>query len=139
MLLEEKKAIARRYLDLFNQGNLEGLSEVVLPTVVDHYSASGVATGLEGLKQTLSQFRRSFPDMYVTIEDIVAEGDIVVVRCTGRGTHRGDFAGIRPTGKRVTVPIIAIYRIANGKITDRWNIADSLAMIQQLGTVAEAA
>jgi|SRR3990172_4633399 len=139
MSAEENKAIARRYIELFNQGNLEGLDEVVASDVVDHYHAPGAAPGLEGLKQTLGLLRRGFPDMYVTVEDIIAEGDTVMVRGTGRGTHKGEYMGISPTRKKVTLPVIAIYRIAKGKITDRWNLADGVGMMQQLGAFAAAA
>ena len=139
MPAEEIKAIARRYIELFNQGDFERLNEVVAADLVDHYPSPGQVPGREGLKQILAGFRSSFPDVQVTIEDIVAEGDTVVLRCVGRGTHKGEFMGMAPTGKQWTVPVIAIYRVVGGKITDRWNLADWLGMLQQLGALPAAA
>ena len=139
MSTEATKSIARCYLELFNKGDLDRLDEVVAPDLVDHYAAPGQAPGLEGLRQALAGIRGAFPDMNVAIEDIVAEGDSVVVRGTGRGTHKGEFMGIAATGKRVTLPLIAIYRIAGGKITDRWNLSDQVGLLRQLRAVAAAA
>ena len=138
MSIEENKAIARHYIDLFNRGHLVGLDEVVASDVLDHYHAPGQAPGLEGLKQALARLRDGFPDMLLIIEDIIAEGDTVVVRGTGRGTHTGEFMNMPPTGKQVTLPVVAIYRIASGKIRDRWNLADNLGMMQQLGAIPGA-
>ena len=77
----------------------------------------------------------AFPDLHTTIEQVVGEGDIVVVRGTDRGTHRGDFMGIAPTGRNVTVPWICIYRVTDGKITEQWISSDGLGMLQQLGVL----
>jgi len=136
---QDNKAVARRYLELFNKGELDRLDEVVALDLVDHYAAPGQAHGLEGLKQALSGIRSAFPDIYVTIDDLIAEGDTVVVRCIGRGTHRAEFMGVGPTGKEVTLPLIAIYRIASGKITERWNLSDVFGLLQQLRAIAAAA
>lgn len=79
--------------------------------------------------------RAAFPDLHVTVEDMVAEGDKVVARVTMSGTHKGEFMGIAPTGKQITVGIIEILRIAGGKVVEHWNVVDSLGMMQQLGAV----
>src|SRR3989337_618718 len=100
MSTEETKAIARRYIELFNRGDLAGLDEVAAPDLVDHYAAPGQAPGLEGLKQALAGIRSAFPDMNVSIDDVIAEGDTVVLRLTGRGTHQGDFMGLAATGRQ---------------------------------------
>ncbi len=82
-----------------------------------------------------ASYRTAFPGNQLTVEDYLAEGDTVVSRWTGRGTHKGDLMGIAPTGKQVTVTGISIQRIANGKIVEEWSNYDMLGMLQQLGVV----
>ncbi len=94
-----------------------------------------VSPDLQGLKQFVTVVTAVFPDWHPTIEDMIAEGDKVVVRFTGSGTHKGEFMGIPPTGKQVTITAIAIQRIAGGKIVENWLQADMLGMMQQLGVV----
>lgn len=80
-------------------------------------------------------FRTAFPDLYGTIEDLIAEGDKVVTRITYRGTHQGEFMGIPPTGRPVTMTFTGINRIAGGKIAEGWVNFDALGMMQQLGVI----
>ncbi len=80
-------------------------------------------------------WRAGFPDLHITIEDIIAEGDKVATRATARGTHKGEFMNIPPTGKQVTVTSIAIQQIAGGKVVEVWVNIDHLGMMQQLGAV----
>jgi steroid delta-isomerase-like uncharacterized protein len=91
--------------------------------------------GPEGVKQIVGVYRAAFPDLHLTIEDLIAEGDKVVVRFTARGTHQGDLMGVAPTGKEVTVTGISIVRIAEGKIVEEWENFDALGMMQQIGAV----
>ena len=81
----------------------------------------------------VTRHRTSFPDWTEHIEDIIAEGDRVVTRWTSRGTHQGEFEGIAPTGKQVTVAEVAIFRIANGKIAEQWGFPDIMALLRQVG------
>ena len=87
----------------------------------------------EGQKQRITAFRKAFPDLHLTIDDLISEGDQVVFRVTVRGTHQGAFMGISPTGKSVTVTAIDIARFVNGKIVEHWGQMDSLGLMQQLG------
>jgi predicted ester cyclase len=80
-------------------------------------------------------FRSAFPDFKATINDIIAEGDKVVIRMTWNGTHRGEFMGIPPTGKRVSFGVFDILRIAGGKFVEHWGQMDSMLMMQQLGVI----
>ena len=80
-------------------------------------------------------FLAAFPDLHVTIEDVVAEGDRVVVRTTYTGTHQADLQGIPATGKTVSESAITIFRLANGKIAEGWLVADNLGLMQQLGVI----
>ena len=125
---EENKAIVRRQEEeLFTQGNLDAADEVYAPDYVGHDPSNPEdVRGLQAAKQAASDYRRAFPDLRVSVEDLVAEGDRVVARVTMRGTHQGDFQGLAPTGKEVQVRAIEIFRISNGKIIEHWGHADDL-------------
>ena len=135
MSTEENRAINRRaYEEGLNQRNLAVFDELCAPDFVAH-RFSRTIEGLESYKQFLSMYLTAFPDLYFTIEDEIAEGDKVVARNTWSGTHKGDFMGIPPTGKQVTVTGITIARFANGKGVEIWLDADELGMMQQLGVI----
>jgi steroid delta-isomerase-like uncharacterized protein len=104
--------------------------------VQDHDPAvPGLPPGPAGLKPIIAGFRAAFPDLQVTVEDQIAEGDKVVTRYTMRGTHQGAFMGLPPTGKHVTVSGIQIERVVQGQIVEHWRKSDDLGMMQQLGAV----
>ena len=104
------------------------------PDYVDH-SRPGLPPGPEGVTAFIAVVRAAFPDLVVGIADTVAEGDKVAVRGTLRGTHRGEFLGIPPTGKPFAVSFIDLNRIAGGKLVERWASQDDLGMLQQLGVI----
>ena len=135
MSTEENKAIMRRIFELFNTGNLALAEEVLAADVVDHQAPPGIEPGLAGFKQLVTMFRSAFPDIQMTIEDIIAEGDKVVARSTMRGTHQGEFMGIPPTGKQFSATSIDIVRFAGGKGVEHWGNSDDLGMLQQLGVI----
>ena len=135
MSAEENKALFRRLVDEFiNTGNEAVADEVMTPDFVEHEELGGPPTR-EGVKQFFAMFRAAFPDLRVTIEDMIAEGDKVVARLTMRGTHQGEFLGIPPTGKQVTMGVIDIVRVADGKAVEHWGISDQLGLMQQLGAI----
>ncbi len=136
MSVEENKTIERHYMEeVWTKGNLAAVDELVATNYVDHTPMPDVSPDLQGLKQFVTVITTAFPDWHPTIEDMIAEGDKVVVRFTGSGTHKGEFMGIPPTGKQLTMKAIAIHRIAGGKIVENWLQADMLGMMQQLGVV----
>jgi steroid delta-isomerase-like uncharacterized protein len=135
MSTEENKAIMRRIFEVFNTGNLALAEEVLAADIVDHQAPPGIEPGLAGFKQLVTMFRSAFPDIQMTIEDIMAEGDKVVTRSTMRGTHQGEFMGIPPTGKQFTATSIDIVRFAGGKGVEHWGNSDDLGMLQQLGII----
>jgi steroid delta-isomerase-like uncharacterized protein len=135
MSTEENKAIVRRYFEVFNSPDLAGAEEFLNPDFLDHHLPPGSPTGLAGLKQMMADFKKSFPDYNVTIEDMIAEGDKVVTRGTYRATHKGMFRGVPATGKQITTTGINIWRIVDGKITEHWAESDSLGMLQQVGVI----
>ncbi|MFQ5795312.1 MAG: ester cyclase [Candidatus Bipolaricaulia bacterium] len=133
---EENKVIYRRFAEqVINGGNLDALDDLVVTDFVDHSAPSGLSPGIAGMKQLFTIFQTAFPNLHSTIEDLVAEGDKVVARVTTRGTHRGVFLGIPPTGRRFTITEIHIYRIVDSKIVEHWGVADSLGLMQQLGVI----
>ena len=136
MSIEENKAIARRWMEeVWGKGSLAAVDELCAPDFVWHWAPPGVASDREGYKQNVTMSFAPFADIRSTIEDMVAEGDKVVVRWTWRGTHKGEFMGIAPTGKQVTLTGISIIRIAGGKIVEEWGEMDMLGWMQQLGVV----
>jgi steroid delta-isomerase-like uncharacterized protein len=142
MSAEENKAIARREMEeLFNHtGNLDVADEIYAPDYVGHEPTSGDTRGVEGAKQFAAAMRSAFPDLSCTIEDQVAEGEQVVTRWTGRGTHQGETEELGPpTGKRMEIAGISIERISEGKVAESWDNYDAMGMMQQLGMVPEAA
>lgn len=134
MSTEENKALTRRAYDAFNQRDLAAIYELITPDFVLH-NASTTIQGLEAYKQWISLYLIAFPDARLTIEEMLAEGDKVVVRQTFRGTHQGDLMGIPSTGKQVAVPGIFITHIVNGKAVEQWANYDELGLMQQLGVV----
>jgi predicted ester cyclase len=103
------------------------------PKLINHLATGNI--NYEQTRQFGTAFFRAFPDFDETIDDIVAEGDKVVIRVTCRGTHKGEFLGISPTGKKVAYTGIAIHRISEGKIIESWGVVDMLSLMQQLGAI----
>ena len=132
---EENKAIARRFAEVFETGDLSVLDELLASNFVDHNPFPEQAPGAEGMKQLIGIMRATFPDMTVTTDDMIAEGDKVVSRWTGTGTHQGEFMGVPATGNKVTVTGIGIDRIVDGKIVEHWEQFDAMGMMQQLGAI----
>jgi predicted ester cyclase len=136
MSVEEDKALVRREIDeAWHKGNLTAIDEIYAANFVDHSPFPGTTPDREGIKQFISIIRDAFPDIKLTIEDLIAESDKVVERVTATGTNKGDFMGINPTNKQIIVPVITINRFAGDKIVERWSVSDQLAMMQQLGVV----
>jgi steroid delta-isomerase-like uncharacterized protein len=135
MSTEDNKALVRRLLEAGQSGNWVLLAEVMAEDVLDHYAFPGQAPGLEGVKQGFEMFRAAFPDLQITIEDMIAEGDKVASRLRVRGTHQGEFFGIPPTGRQVSISAIHIHRIAGGKVREHWGNNDDLGLLQQFGVI----
>lgn len=134
---EHNKSIVRRAIDeIWNKGNLAVVEEVYDANCVRHDPAApNLATGLENLKQQAALYRKAFPDLRITIEDIIAEGDKVVTRWSSSGTHRGELQGIAPTGKQIISSGISISLIANGKIVEERVNWDNFGLMKQLGAI----
>ena len=137
MFTEENKAIARRIIeDFINKGDLNVADQLFAEDFINHNPARGTTPDREGMKQFINYMLAAFPNQILTIDDLIAEGDKVVLRMTGRGTHTGELLGIPATGKQIEVPGISILRIADGKMVDRWNISDNLLLLQWIRIVS---
>jgi steroid delta-isomerase-like uncharacterized protein len=134
---EANKEVVVRFVDTFwSNGELAAIGETMAPDAIIHSPEVGDTEGLKAFNRTL---RTAFPDWHSTPEELVAEGDVVVERWTGRGTHQGDFQGIPPTGRRVEVPGVVFYRIRDGKIVEFRGAFDGLCLLQQLGAIPQPA
>jgi steroid delta-isomerase-like uncharacterized protein len=134
---EQNKATARRmFEEILSQGNLDAVEEVFAADYHDHDHANEVDTrGQDGVAQEIAGYRSAFPDLQVTVEDQLAEGDRVATRWTTRGTHQGELSGIEPTGNRIEITGTTIHRFTDGKIQEAWWNWNALGMMQQLGAI----
>ena len=136
MSTEENKAIIRRMTEEFyNQCNIERADDFFADTYVHHDPASPHVRDRDGLKETVRAFRSGCPDLHITTDDLVAEGDQVTKRWTIHATHTGDLAGLPPTGKRIALSGLELFRLADGKIVECWSAYDNLSLLQQLGAI----
>lgn len=136
MSTEENKALVRRFYEEIDKGNIDALDELVAEDYVDHSPPPfPFAPGRQGLKEAFELFWDATPG-YHEIEDQVAEGDKVVTRLTAYGKQDGDLPGIPATGNDMKVTAVAIHRIADGKLVEKWSDKDVLGMLQQLDVIA---
>jgi steroid delta-isomerase-like uncharacterized protein len=134
---EENKDLARHSWEmLVNQQNPDAIDELYTPNFVWHEPDEDIQ-GSEEARKFLGMYLSAFPDMRVTVEDVIAEGDKVVSRWTIRGTHRGEMMGIAPTDEQIEIKGITIHRIEGGKIAEEWERYDNLGVMQQLGAISE--
>jgi predicted ester cyclase len=131
---ENKAIILRSEAELWSKGNLQVADELYSPDFVCHFIDGIEWKGLKGIKDAVSSHRESFPDWHESVDDIVAEGDKVVIRITSTGTQLGEFAGIAPTGRKIRIDEIHIFRLAAGKVVEQWGMPDVHGLLDQLGS-----
>jgi predicted ester cyclase len=137
MGIEENKDLVRRYFEeIDRRGDVSVIDDFVSPDFVDHSPSPGCSPDRAGLKQAFEMFRTGSPGTH-RVDDIIAEGDKVVVRVMGEGVHEGDLFGIPPTNRPMKVPGITIFRIQDGRVAERWVQLDMLGALQQLGVIPE--
>lgn len=142
MSAEQNKANYRRFMEeVWNRNNLAVVDEIASPDLVVHYLPPGTPPGGETIKQSLASLRAAFPDLEITFENLIAEGDKVAVHCKMTGTHRGPFHSktlIPATGRRVSVEGVEMWRFNDeGKWVELTGGFDQLALLQQLGVIPE--
>jgi len=139
------RAIVRRLHDAWNAGDLAAVDEIYAEDFVGHFPPSSHLPdrrGREGAREGIRRAKTAFPDWHEHVEAMVTEGNTVVTRYTSTGTHRGEFRGLptlAPTGRKISVGEISIYRVANGKVAEQWCLLDELARLQQLGATVQPA
>ena len=133
------KALFKRFHDAANTGDFDFLAktidELVAPDAVIRTPLPIDATGAELLKQVWAMLLRVYPDIHLTVEDLIAEGDKVVARNTVTATHQGEFMGVAPTGKSVTYNEMFIFRFADGRVVETWGVVDVYAQMKQIGVI----
>ena len=133
-------ATARRLYDLINAGDIDGFGDLLADDFVEHEEVPGLAPSKDGVKTFFRMQIAAFPDLRMTVEDVVADGAKVVARVRYTGTQQGEFQGMPPTGKAVDVQLIDIFRFDDdGRVGDHWGVIDLMAMMQQLGVVPAGA
>jgi len=131
---EDNKTLVRRYIqEVWDKNNPAALDEFLAQSYQRHISPNATPLNREGQKQRLAGIRTSFPDIALTLEEIIAEGDRVTFRSTIRGTHQNIFQGIAPTGRHVTVSLLDLVRVEDNKIVEQWGGPDFLDWLRQLG------
>jgi steroid delta-isomerase-like uncharacterized protein len=137
MSIETNKATVRRYYEeVHNQGKQDVLKEIAVENYVEHNPFPGHGQGLSGFYQRVEMLQNAFT-MNFTIEDMIAEGDKVVVRWVNHNVHQGSFMGIPATGKSAIVSGIDIHVLQNGKLAEHWDVVDTLSLLQQLGVLPQ--
>lgn len=143
MSTEQNKAIVSRFYDeLWNNRQVGVADQIFAPDCVTHQLHSGaelvgVPRGPEAVKHHIAEWLRGFPDLRFEVEQMIVEGDVVVSRSVMRGTHLGNWLGIPPSGKNVSIRMVITHRVVNGRIAEDWVLVEALGFFQQLGLVPE--
>jgi steroid delta-isomerase-like uncharacterized protein len=134
---EENKAVVRRFIEeVWNNGNLDAIDELISENHVDHDPAQAAGPGgREGARAFIQMYRTAYPDTHIELGEMIAEGDLVAAPWTATGTHRGELMGMAPTGKPISVTGIGIDRVSGGQIVESWANYDALGMMAQLGAI----
>jgi steroid delta-isomerase-like uncharacterized protein len=136
MTVEHNKAVVRRfYIEVINQRQLERLPDLVTDDVVEHYAIPGQKPGIQGLQEFLRLVLAAFPDVQATIEELIGDGPFVVARLRFVGSHRGEFFGVPATNRPVAWSAIHMVRLADGRIAERWAMADVMGIMKQIGAL----
>jgi steroid delta-isomerase-like uncharacterized protein len=135
MASTENLAVVRRMFEVLTTGKMNDLSQIIAPNWTNHDPSLPPMQGLEGAKQLINLWHSAFPDMKVSVEDALAEGDKVAIRFRVSGKNTGSFMNMPATGKTFDGTGTGIFRVVNGKLTDNWVNFDALGLMQQLGFV----
>jgi len=138
MSVDENKAVARRFIQVWGGASLDVIDELAAPSLVVRYPVlTHVIQGSSAFRHALAGFRAAFPDSVLKVDEEIAEGEKVVIRWSFSGTHQGSFLGIPATGKRVTWTGITIYRIVDGKVVEEQGEEDFAGFFRQVGLVRQ--
>jgi steroid delta-isomerase-like uncharacterized protein len=139
MSKQDNISAQKQFGEAVNSGNLDVISQVMAPSVVDHDPAADQGPGPEGFIQFFTRFRKAFPDLKVSVEQMVADDDNVAIAYTITGTQKGEFMGIPATNRQIKARGVQIARFEDGKIVERWGSSDELGISKQIGARTTAA
>lgn len=132
----EPKELCRSFMEeVVSGGDLDRIDEFISADVIEHEEVPGQPPGRDGVRAFFEMTHSAFPDFRVEIEQLLAEGDTVVIHSRFLGTHEGEFMGIPATGRAMDMAVIDIVRVADGKIIEHWGISDTMALMQRLGAI----
>ncbi|MEV4433877.1 ester cyclase [Streptomyces sp. NPDC049555] len=129
---EANKEVVRQLIDAWNGGDLAAMTRFWAPEMV-HHGRDGERLPAVDVAAEMSRFMQAFPDLRLVVHSLVAEGDLVATRLTVEGTHKGEYLGLAPTGRRVRCPLLGQLRLADGRVVEHWGVADGLYLLEQLG------
>lgn len=132
-MAEGNKAIVKRFYEEISKGNLDIVDEVVSDNLVEHDEFPGLEGNRDGVRKMFTQMHQAFQDFQIKAEAIFEDDDVVIARGIMKGRHKGDFLGIAPTGKQISVPFVDFIRISGGLCVEHWGVTDTGIMMQQLG------
>ena len=127
------KDVIRQVYAAVNRGDFAGLSALMADDLVEHEELPGLEPNKEGVLQFFRALRGAFPDLTMTADGMIAEGDMVSVRGTMSGTHRGEFMGLPASGNEIHVLFADFFRVDGGRIAEHWGVGDMAAMMEQMG------
>ncbi len=131
----ESKNLIRRYVETWNKGDIEGLSQFWARDMIHHTRTK--KQGFDEVKQIVKDFAKAFPDLQFHLDDIIAEGDRVATRMIAHATHLGAYMGVPPSGKKVSCAVMGVARVVGDKIAEHWGVTDELAIMAQIGLLPE--
>jgi steroid delta-isomerase-like uncharacterized protein len=134
-MADYKQMAERWYGEVMSEGKIEVIDELCSPDYIENDPLPGTEPNLAGLKEAVTQIRAAFPDMRVSAEDLIEEGDRLAVRSTLRATHEGEFMGIPASGKKVEVSNYDFVRFEDGLAVEHWGVIDSATLMEQIGAV----
>lgn len=138
-MASEKRAVIERWFEeVWNQGKLDAMPEMMAEDAIVHglpVEGAGGPCGPAKFRPFVEQFRSAFPDMHFVVEDVIEEGDKIVARCSVSGTHQGETLGVASTNKPIAISGITIARIRDGKIVEGWNNYDMMGLFHQIGAI----
>ena len=133
----ESKAVFQKFVDGLNAKDADAIGQIMSANFIDHDLPPGQEPGIEGMVAMMRGFFAAFPDLKVTIDQLIAEGDLVAAAMTTEGTQTGDFMGIPASGKKISITEMHMFRVVDGKAVEHWGVSDAMGMMQQLGVMPQ--
>ena len=138
-MADDPRSVPLQLYERLSNGDLSVIDELAADDVIEHDEFPGLEQNKDGVKQFFTMLREAFPDLRMTPHETIAEGDMVSVRYTATGTHRGEFMGVPATGNSVEMEGIDLFRIRDGQVAEHWGVSDVMSLMQQIGAIPDEA